>query len=101
MKNVTFLGPIDYINQAFDYCSDLELIIFPNSSMAVKTFYFITNNMPKVKLSFTCKTIFATSYYSIQRNTNVSISYLNEPNLIITPYCLIMDFNQTVIYEYW
>ncbi|EAX97753.1 Leucine Rich Repeat family protein [Trichomonas vaginalis G3] len=98
--NVTFLGPIDYFGmQAFDFCRNLELIIFPNSTMTVGGSSFVTNSMPKVSLSFTCKTLF--SSISIRRNTNVSISYLNKPNLIITPYCLIMDFNQTVIYEYW
>ncbi|EAY10314.1 Leucine Rich Repeat family protein [Trichomonas vaginalis G3] len=98
--NVTFLGPIDYFGgQVFDYCRNLELIIFPNSTMTVSRSDFVTNNLPKVNLSFTCKTLFYSS--SIYRNTNVSISYLNEPNLIITPDCLIMNSDQTIIYEYW
>ncbi|EAY10303.1 Leucine Rich Repeat family protein [Trichomonas vaginalis G3] len=98
--NVTFLGPIDYFGgQVFGSCENLELIIFSNSAMTVEGSDFVTNNMPKVSLSFTCKTLFYS--YSIKRNTNVSISYLNEPNLIITPDCLIMNSDQTIIYEYW
>ena len=35
--NVTFLGPIDYFgDRVFDDCSNLELIIFPNSPMTVQ-----------------------------------------------------------------
>ncbi|EAY10326.1 surface antigen BspA-like [Trichomonas vaginalis G3] len=102
--NVTFLGQIDYFGSwVFSSCENLELIIFPNSPMTVGGSWFVTKFSPKVNLSFTCKTLFYNSQYisSIQRNTNVSISYLNEPNLIITPNCLIMNSDQTIIYEYW
>ncbi|KAI5491146.1 antigen BSP-related family, partial [Trichomonas vaginalis G3] len=104
--NVTFLGPIDYIGEyVFGCCENLELIKFPNSTMTVRGSGFVTTEMPEVKLSFTCKTLFYDpqfpAFYSIKRNTNVSISYLNESNLIITPDCLIMDSDQAIIYEYW
>ncbi|EAY17349.1 surface antigen BspA-like [Trichomonas vaginalis G3] len=100
LNNVTLLGPLDYIgHQAFDYCYRLELIIFPNSSMTFTGANFITTNVGYIKLSFTCKTLFSRD--SIRENTDVSISYLNKSNLIITPNCLIMDSDQTIIYEYW
>ncbi|EAY05268.1 surface antigen Bsp, putative [Trichomonas vaginalis G3] len=67
--------------------------------MNVDRSYFVTTDTPNVSLSFTYKTIF--SYNSISRNTNVSISYRNKPNLIITPKNFIMDSDQTIIYEYW
>ncbi|EAY16138.1 surface antigen BspA-like [Trichomonas vaginalis G3] len=50
-------------------------------------------------MSFTHKTLF--TYNSIKRITNISVSYLNEPNLIIDTNCLIMNYDQTKIYEFW
>ncbi|EAY17841.1 surface antigen BspA-like [Trichomonas vaginalis G3] len=97
LRNVTFLGPVDYIGEyVFDYCGSLKLIIFPNSTMTVTVSDFVSTNMPNVKLSFTYKTLFYHSqvyvFDSIKRNTKVSISYLNESNLIITQCGLIYGF---------
>ncbi|EAX89386.1 Leucine Rich Repeat family protein [Trichomonas vaginalis G3] len=107
--NVTFLGPLDYIgDDVFGSSYNLKLIIFPNSPMSVTGSNFVSTPMYSVKLLFTYKTLFNSDSFvilfsrdSIQRNTKVSISYLNEPDLIITPSCLIMDSWQTMIYEYW
>ncbi|EAY14969.1 hypothetical protein TVAG_396990 [Trichomonas vaginalis G3] len=101
MINVTFLGAIDYIgNDAFNYCDNLELIIFPNTSMIVAGQFFISYPSPKVRMSFTCQTFFS-SFLVIYRNANVSISYINKSDLIITTQLFIMNSNQTEIYGYW
>ncbi|EAX90731.1 surface antigen BspA-like [Trichomonas vaginalis G3] len=97
--NVKFSEPLDYIGgQAFDYCKKLELFIFPDSPMIVNAI-FITMNSLKASMSFTCKCFFA--YYAIKRNTNVSVSYLGQSNLIMDTNALVMDSEQTYIYEFW
>ena len=50
-------------------------------------------------MSFAYKTLFSSN--SIKRITNISVSYLNEPNLIIDTNCLIMNYEQTEISEFW
>ncbi|EAY19151.1 surface antigen BspA-like [Trichomonas vaginalis G3] len=98
--NVTFLGSLEFIgNDIFYNCKNLELITFPNSSMIVNGNLFISSNNKKAAMSFTHKTLFSSD--AIQRIIKVSVSYLNEHDLIITTNALIMKSNQTIIYEYW
>ena len=97
--SVTFLGSLDYIGSGiFSDCNNLEFINFPYSSMIVNSYTFISYYNPKVNMSFTHKTLFSSD--AIKRKTNVYVSYLNEQNLIITTNALIMNSNQTIIYEY-
>lgn len=99
--NATILGSLDYIGvDVFEDCDNLELIIFPNSTMNVTlTDAIVTNQSPKLRFSFKCKILF--SSFAIGRITNISISYRNESNLIINRDALIMNFDQTEIYEFW
>ncbi|KAI5507444.1 ribonuclease inhibitor domain-containing protein, partial [Trichomonas vaginalis G3] len=99
--NVTFLGHLDYIGSGIFWdCLNLEHIIFPKSTMIISAHNFITIGVSKVCISLTNKALFS-SLYAIRKNTNVSISYLNESNLIITSQLFIMNSNQTIIYEFW
>ncbi|EAY14954.1 hypothetical protein TVAG_396840 [Trichomonas vaginalis G3] len=94
--NVTLLGHIDFLgNQVFDYCKNLELIIFPNSTMIINYALCPVYSSPKLTMSFTYKTFFSTN--TITTNTKVSISYLKESDLIINKYLLIMNSNMTII----
>lgn len=98
--NVTFIEPVEFIgSQPFDYCDNLELISFPNSTMNIPERLFSTKNSPKLKLSFTCKILF--SLESITRNTDISISYFEGQDLIIDSNLLISNSEQTEVYEYW
>ncbi|EAY14800.1 surface antigen BspA-like [Trichomonas vaginalis G3] len=98
--NMTIQGPLDYFgDQAVDFCDDLKLIIFPNSPMNVTGFHLFTEYSPKLRLSFTNKTLFSSS--AIIRNANISVAYMHKENLIIDRNSLIMDSEQTKIYEFW
>lgn len=100
--NVTILSSLDHIgSRAFANCPNLERVVFPNSSMTVKSKTLITRDTPKVKLYFTCKTLFTQK--AVDNIVNVSISYLDiyMPNLIINQLSLIMDLKQTIILEFW
>ncbi|EAY04455.1 surface antigen BspA-like [Trichomonas vaginalis G3] len=99
LLNITFLSSLEIGNNLFDDCPNLELVIFPNNPMIVNSHSFSSDTSPKLRMSFTDKTLFSQS--SIQRNTNISIFYLTEPNLIIDTNCLVMNFDQTEIYEFW
>ncbi|EAY21278.1 surface antigen BspA-like [Trichomonas vaginalis G3] len=97
--NVTFLGQVDQLGLYI--CSDcraLELIIFPNSPTIFDAFYLISSDIQNVRMAFTHKTLF--SYVSIQTNVNISVSYLDNPNLIITTNLLVMNYDQTILYEF-
>ena len=67
--------------------------------MMVDSYEFSSSDTPKMRLSFSKKTLF--SYDSIDRITNISVSYITDPNLIIDTSRLIMNYNQTKIYESW
>ncbi|EAY14966.1 surface antigen BspA-like [Trichomonas vaginalis G3] len=60
---------------------------------------FMFGQSSKLTMSFTHKTLFSSN--TLQKNANVSISYLNESDLIISTNRLIMNSNQTIIYEFW
>lgn len=99
LKNVTILSQIDEIRKSLFYgCDKLELINFPNSPIIVNSIHFI-NGSPNVTMSFTYKTLFSSR--AIMKITNITVSYLNKSNLIITRDSLIMDYEQTIIYEFW
>lgn len=98
--NVTFLGPLENIgSNIFALSNNIELIVFPNTTMKVEGYEFISNRSPKIRMKFTCKIRF--NYNSIYRITNVSISYLDKLDLVIDKNTLIMDSDQTKIYEFW
>ena len=100
IKNATFMGPLDYIGESiFEICDQLELIIFPNVSIIVDALAFVSYFNLKVQMAFTHKTLFSSTAFDII--TNVSISYLNESNLIIDKQSLIMNYDQSLIYEFW
>lgn len=100
LKNVTFLGSVySFEIGVFDNCNNLELFIFNNSATITKSYLLISEYVKNANILFNYKVLFDKS--AISRNVNVSISYLNEPNLIITPIALIMNSIQTEIYEYY
>ncbi|EAY16126.1 surface antigen BspA-like [Trichomonas vaginalis G3] len=99
LTNVTFQGSLEIGIGIFFWGGNLELVIFPNISMIVDSEIFISDMTPNFKMSFTHKTLF--SFNSIQQIANISVSYLNEPNLIINTNCFVTNFDQTEIYEFW
>ncbi|KAI5531595.1 antigen BSP-related family [Trichomonas vaginalis G3] len=98
LEKFTFLGPVDYIGSYnLISCRSLKLVIFPPSTMKI-TYEFVTNDNP-FSMQFTCKIIFYPK--TIKVNANISISDYENTNLIINTDSLIMDFDQTTIFEFW
>ena len=73
------------------FITNCTIFVYPNG--------FVRYVYTKAKMSFTHKTLF--SQYAIKRTSNITVSYLNKPNLVITTNSLIMDYEQTTIYEFW
>ncbi|EAY14801.1 surface antigen BspA-like [Trichomonas vaginalis G3] len=67
--------------------------------MFLDAFALSSNDSPKICMNFTHKTLFAR--YTIQRVTNISVSYMNIPNIVIDKNALITDSEQSTVYDWW
>lgn len=93
------LGPLDYFGYSLFYnCGNIELVIFPNASMKLRSLVDYTYT-PKLCLKFQCKVLI--DDFTIKRITKIWVSYINDTNLIVDKNALIMNSAQTIIYEYW
>ncbi|EAX98118.1 surface antigen BspA-like [Trichomonas vaginalis G3] len=95
LKNVTFLGPLDYIGYSIvDSCTNLEFISFSEIRMVISKLFIPKNS--KFRIYFSSKTLFGVK--TIMEIVNISIS---DMNYVIDTNSLVMDFGQTIIYEFW
>lgn len=67
--------------------------------MIVNSDSFSPSDSPKLNVSFTHKTLFSSN--AISRKTNVLISFMEETNLVIDENALIMNSDQTEVYDFW
>ena len=58
LRNITFENLLEIRNCICDGCSNLELIIFPNSSMIVNSESISSDDTPKLRMSKGDQTIF-------------------------------------------
>ena len=97
VENLIFSEPFEYFNFGSLFMSSVKWITFPPTSMIIN--YSISSVFRVYPMHFLSKIFFYPG--SIPYTINVTVSYISENNLVITNDALIMNFEQTTIFEFW